>query len=155
MPVYAWWFNVDLFLFEPNDIRPTIFGCQATDSIPSQVSRKESLRPTDSEPPSRMPNSLMPNAKLRSTNLPSFTSLVWRSQGLNPDLPHPGRSNHYAMRRRSVYLLVCHPGSVGGWIDWKPFESYAILLWALTCTGHSFFFSWNFYPRNMNLCFWF
>ncbi len=75
----------------------------------------------DSEPPSRMPNSLMPNAKLRSANLPSFMSLVWRGQGSNPDLPHPGCSNHYATRRRSVYLLVCHPGSVGGWIDWEAF----------------------------------
>ncbi len=27
-------------LFGPNDIRPAIFGCQATDSIPPQVSRK-------------------------------------------------------------------------------------------------------------------
>ncbi len=31
---------------------------------------------TDSEPPSRMPSSLMPSAKLRSANLPFFTSLV-------------------------------------------------------------------------------
>ncbi len=30
-------------LFGPNDLRPTVFRCQATDSI--QVSRKESLRP--------------------------------------------------------------------------------------------------------------
>ncbi len=29
-------------LFGPNDLRLTIFGCQATDSIPPQVSRKES-----------------------------------------------------------------------------------------------------------------
>ncbi len=29
---------------------------------------------TDSEPPSRLPNSLMPSAKLRSANLPVFTS---------------------------------------------------------------------------------
>ena len=28
-------------LFGPNDLRPTMFGCQATDSIPPQVSRKE------------------------------------------------------------------------------------------------------------------
>ncbi len=32
-------------LFGPNHLRPTIFGCQGTDSIPPQVSRKESLRP--------------------------------------------------------------------------------------------------------------
>ena len=31
---------------------------------------------TDSEQPSRMPNSLMTSAKLRSANLPGFTSLV-------------------------------------------------------------------------------
>ncbi len=32
-------------LFRPNDLRPTIFECQTTDSIPPQVSRKESFRP--------------------------------------------------------------------------------------------------------------
>ncbi len=31
-----------------------------------------------------MPNSLMSSAKLRSANLPFFTSLVWRSRGTNP-----------------------------------------------------------------------
>ncbi len=31
-------------LFGPNDLRPTVFRCHATDSIPPQVSRKESLR---------------------------------------------------------------------------------------------------------------
>ncbi len=31
---------------------------------------------TDPEPPSPLPNSLMPSAKLRSANLPVFTSLV-------------------------------------------------------------------------------
>ncbi len=44
---------------------------------------------TDPEPPSRMPQSLMPSAKLRSTTLPVFTSLVWRGRGSNPGLPHP------------------------------------------------------------------
>ncbi len=39
------WVNVDLSSFGSNSLRPTAFGCQATDSIPSQVSRKESLRP--------------------------------------------------------------------------------------------------------------
>ncbi len=47
---------------------------------------------TDSEPPSRMPNSLMPSAKLRSANLPLFTTLVWRDRGSNPGLPHPERT---------------------------------------------------------------
>ena len=32
-------------MFGPNGLCPTIFGCQATNSIPPQVSRKESLRP--------------------------------------------------------------------------------------------------------------
>ncbi len=31
-------------MFRPNDLRPTIFRCQATDSIPPQVIRNESLR---------------------------------------------------------------------------------------------------------------
>ncbi len=32
-------------LFGPNDLCPTVFGCQAADSILSRVSRNESLRP--------------------------------------------------------------------------------------------------------------
>ncbi len=32
-------------LFVPKDLSPASLGCQATDSIPPQVSRKESLRP--------------------------------------------------------------------------------------------------------------
>ncbi len=32
-------------LFGPNDLPPTVFRCQATDSIPPQVSRNELLRP--------------------------------------------------------------------------------------------------------------
>ena len=58
-------------MFGQNDLRPTVFGCQATDSIPPQVSRKAITRTinTDSEPPSRIPNSLMPSTKLRSANL--------------------------------------------------------------------------------------
>ncbi len=32
-------------LFGPNDLRPKMFGCQSTDTIPRQVSSKESLRP--------------------------------------------------------------------------------------------------------------
>ncbi len=32
-----------LVLFGPNDLSPAVFRCQATDSIPPQVSRKESL----------------------------------------------------------------------------------------------------------------
>ena len=47
---------------------------------------------TDSELPSRLPNSFMPSTKLRSANLPMFTSLVWRGQGSNPSLPHPERT---------------------------------------------------------------
>ncbi len=48
---------------------------------------------TDPEPPSRLPNSLMPSAKLRSTNFPVFTSLVWPGWGSNPwGLPHAERT---------------------------------------------------------------
>ncbi len=47
---------------------------------------------TDSEPPSRLPNSFMPSAKLRSANLPVFTSLVWRGREPNPALPHDERT---------------------------------------------------------------
>ncbi len=36
--------GVCVVLFGPNNLRP-IFGCQDTDSIPPQASRKESLRP--------------------------------------------------------------------------------------------------------------
>ncbi len=39
------WVTCGPVLFGPNDVRPTFFGCQATDSIPPQVNRKESLRP--------------------------------------------------------------------------------------------------------------
>ncbi len=52
---------------------------------------------TDSEPSSQTPNSLMPSAKLRSANLPFFTSLVWCSQASKPVSRTPsGHSNHYA-----------------------------------------------------------
>ncbi len=39
------WAHVDLSYFGPNDLRPTVFRCQATDSFPPQVSSNESLRP--------------------------------------------------------------------------------------------------------------
>ena len=76
-------------LFEPNDLRPTILGCQATDSIPPQASRK-GITQTIILTPSRavllinelrLPNPLVPSAKMRSANLPVLASLVW---GLNP-----------------------------------------------------------------------
>ncbi len=72
MKVYVWCFNVDFFLFGPNDLRLTILGCQATDSIQPHVTTKGITQTiyTDSEPPSQIPNSLMPSAKLRSANLP-------------------------------------------------------------------------------------
>ncbi len=41
---------------------------------------------------SQLPNSLMPSAKLRSANLPVFTSLVWHGRGSNPGLQHPERT---------------------------------------------------------------
>ncbi len=36
---------LDLSCLGSNDLRPTVLGCQTADSIPPQVSRKESLRP--------------------------------------------------------------------------------------------------------------
>ncbi len=68
---------------------------------------------TDSEPPSRLPNSLMPSAKLRSANLPVFTSLVWLTRsGIEPRPPAPrpsGRSNHCAIYTQGRLLAVKTP----------------------------------------------
>ncbi len=48
-----------------------------------------------------MPNSLMPSVKLRSANLPFFTSLVWRGRDRTPTSRTPsGCSSHYATRGR-------------------------------------------------------
>ncbi len=57
---------------------------------------------TDSEPPSQLPNSLMPSAKLRSANLPVFTSLVYAVGDWTPaSRTLSGRSNHCATQGRS------------------------------------------------------
>ena len=85
MQVDVWWFNVDLSCLGWTIYAPTIFGCQATESIPLQVSRSEQKGITetiyaDSELPSGMPNSLMPSAKLRSVNL-LFLRLWWDAVG--------------------------------------------------------------------------
>ncbi len=45
MQVWACELMWEPVLFGLNDLRPTFFRCQATDSVPQQVSRKESLRP--------------------------------------------------------------------------------------------------------------
>ena len=67
----TWLFKFGPILFGPNDLRAALFGCQATNSILQQVSRKESLSHyTDCEPASCLPNSLESGAKLRSANLP-------------------------------------------------------------------------------------
>ncbi len=56
---------------------------------------------TDPEPPSRLPNPLMPSAKLRSVNLPFFTSLVWRGRGLNPG---PSQCRYSGVRTMPIGL---------------------------------------------------
>ena len=93
MQVYGWWFiNVDL-----SCLGRTIYArqfCVPSHRFNSATGEQKGITRTiytDSEPPSRMPNSLMPNAKLRSANLPFFTSLVWRGRGSNTGLPHPER----------------------------------------------------------------
>ncbi len=62
---------------------------------------------TDPEPPSRLPNSLMSNAKLRSGNLPAFTSLVWRGRGSNPRPPAP--------RADALTIMLRGGGAVDRW----------------------------------------
>ncbi len=60
---------------------------------------------TESEPSSRLANSLMPSAKLRSTNLPYFTSLVWCGRWSNlATCTQSGRSNHCATQGRLLKL---------------------------------------------------
>ena len=52
---------------------PDSLGCQATDLIPPQVSRKESLRVADHYTDSEQASRLVRSAKLRSAKLPVFT----------------------------------------------------------------------------------
>ncbi len=52
---------------------------------------------TDSKLSSRLPNSLMPSAKLRSTNLPIFTSLVWRGRGTTAPAPWADTCCYWAL----------------------------------------------------------
>ncbi len=75
-----------------NNLHPIVFRCQATNSATGEQKGITQTIYTDFEPPSRLPNSLMPSAKLRSENLPVFTSLVWRGRESNPGLPHPERT---------------------------------------------------------------
>ncbi len=102
MKVYVWCFNVDFFLFGPNDLRLTILGCQATDSIQPHVTTKGITQTiyTDSEPPSQIPNSLMPSVKLRSANLP-FLHLWCDAVGdrTSASRTSSGRSNHNTTQR--------------------------------------------------------
>ena len=95
-------------LFGLKDLPPTILECQATDLIaPGEQKGITQTIYTDSETPSRMPNSLMPSAKLRSANLPFFTSLVWRGRDRTPISHTPnGDSNHYATRGREKVMSV-------------------------------------------------
>ncbi len=63
-----WQVNLDICCLDRTIYSRNVLGCQVTDSIPPQVSRKESLRPiyTDSEPvcrgskPGLRPNDLLP-----------------------------------------------------------------------------------------------
>ncbi len=61
---------------------------------------------TDSELPSRMPKSLMPSAKLRSANLPFFTSLVWRGRVLADDIY--SCSSRDRIMHSVEYQVLCH-----------------------------------------------
>ncbi len=61
---------------------------------------------TDSQPPSRLPNSLMPSAKLRSVDLPGFTTLALPRSGTDPRPPAP---------RADALTTMLHGGvGVGG-----------------------------------------
>ncbi len=91
----CWCFELvlDLFCLGLNSLCPTVFGYQATDSIPPQVSRKlhnyNYTDPyTDSQTARQLPNSLVPSAQPRSANLPIFTSLVLCGRGSNLGLSH-------------------------------------------------------------------
>ncbi len=89
-----------------DDLRPTIFlvPIHRFNYATGQQKGITQTIYTDSEQPSRMPNSLMPSAKLRSENLPFFTSLVWCGRDRTPASRTPsGRSNHYATRGRSSW----------------------------------------------------
>ncbi len=91
--VYAgvWGFNVDLSCLGRTIYVQQFLGAKPPIQFRHRWAAEKGITRTiytDSEPPSRMPNSLMPSAKLRSTNLPFFTSLVWRGRGSNPGLPH-------------------------------------------------------------------
>ncbi len=61
-------------LFGLNDLRPTVLGCQATDSILPEMNHSHHY--TVYEQASQFPNSLIPSAKLRSANVPDFMSLA-------------------------------------------------------------------------------
>ncbi len=76
MQVYAWWLNVDLSCLGPNDLRPTVFGCQAI-QFP-HVSRKESLIPfilTPSHPVGCLTQYQAPSWEAQ-------TSVHWRDRNL-------------------------------------------------------------------------
>ncbi len=111
MQVYAWWFNVDL-------------SCLGRTICARQFGGATIY--TDSEPPSRMPNSLMPSAKLRSANLPVFTSLVWRGRESNRGLPHAPRveARTTVLRGGVGRWGGCGSLKVPGWWLRLEFESY-------------------------------
>ncbi len=72
-----------------------VVRCQATDSIPPQVSRKEWLWPSYWLIAGQsVAYALMQSAKLRYANLPVFTSLVEHDEGMNLSLPHPERMSY-------------------------------------------------------------
>ncbi len=89
MQVYEWWFNGDLFWGHrstPDNVWVPSYQFNSTTGKQKGITQ---IIYTDSEPSSQMPNSSIPSAKMRSANLPVFTSLVWCGRGSNPSLPHP------------------------------------------------------------------
>ncbi len=96
-------------LLEPNHLHPTVFGCQATDSIPPQVSSEESLRPFIPTP-SRPVGCLTHNAKRQAEKLrrpPSFYVFGVMRSGIEPRPPAPHADVLTTMLRRGG------PGNMG------------------------------------------
>ncbi len=90
MQVYAWWFNVGLYCLGQT-LGQTILGAKSPIQFRHWWAERNHsdhlywLRAAQSD-------AYLINAKLRSANLPFFTSLVWRGRRSNPCLPHPERT---------------------------------------------------------------
>ncbi len=87
---------------------------------------------TDSKLTSRLSNSLMPSAKLRSANLPVFTSLVWRGRDWTPaSRTLSGRSNHYATQGW-YSIIVRWSETVNSCILRNSFTNIWLVVWELS-----------------------